>query len=139
MTNALRPIVGDTATSRRGWLRFADLLATLVGASHVIAGLLAWFHSGFYLVPSHGLALAITYPSWGWAHLVLGGLLISTAVYATRPWEIFVLVVLISVSVLVNLTFLAAHPVWSALVIGLDVVTLHALVVHGQNHRLSSR
>jgi hypothetical protein len=35
-------------------------------------------------------------------------------------------------SAVVNLGFLAAAPVWSTLVIALDVVVIHALTVHGR-------
>lgn len=126
---------GTPAVSRRGWLRFAGLVATLIGASHVIAGVLAWSGSGFYVIWTSRPALAITSASWGWAHLVLGALLISAAFLASRPWELSALVSFVAVSVLVNLVSLAAQPVWAALLIGLDVVVLHAVVVHGQRPR----
>lgn len=127
---------GTPAASRRGWLRFAGLVATLIGASHVIAGLLAWSGSELYVVWASKPALTITSASWGWAHLVLGALLISVAVLASRPWELSALVSFVAASVLMNLVSLAAQPVWAALVIGLDVVVLHAVIVRGQ--RLSS-
>lgn len=125
---------GTPPASRRGWLRFAGLVATLIGASHVIAGLLAWSGSELYVVRTSRPALTITSASWGWAHLVLGALLISVAVLAARPWELSALVSFVAASVLMNLVSLAAQPVWAALVIGLDVVVLHAVIVRGQRH-----
>ncbi|MGZ6259082.1 MAG: DUF7144 family membrane protein, partial [Candidatus Limnocylindrales bacterium] len=40
-------------------------------------------------------------------------------------------VVLAAVSALVNLAFIAAYPLWSAIVITIDVVVIYAIVVHG--------
>lgn len=125
---------GTPPASRRGWLRFAGLVATLIGASHVIAGLLAWSGSELHVVRASRPAFTITSASWGWAHLVLGALLISVAVLAARPWELSALVSFVAASVLMNLVSPAAQPVWAALVIGLDVVVLHAVIVRGQRH-----
>ncbi|MFS8102201.1 hypothetical protein LFM09_34265 [Lentzea alba] len=62
MTNALRPIIENTAASRRGWLRFADLLATLVGSSLVIAGLPAWFlvSTAVFAARPRGISVLVT-------------------------------------------------------------------------------
>ncbi|WP_112273959.1 hypothetical protein [Lentzea terrae] len=70
---------GTPAASRRGWLRFAGLVATLIGASHVIAGLLAWSGSEFYVLWAPGL------PS------------------RARPWDLSALVSFVAASVLMNL------------------------------------
>jgi hypothetical protein len=44
-------------------------------------------------------------------------------------------VVLAALSAVVNLAFLAAYPIWSVLVIALDVVVIYAIVVHGRELR----
>ena len=36
-----------------------------------------------------------------------------------------------SVSLIANALFLAAFPVWGVIVIALDVLVIHAIVVHG--------
>lgn len=47
-------------------------------------------------------------------------------------WARMTAVVLAVVSALVNLTFLAAYPIWSTLVITLDVIVIYAVIVHGR-------
>src|SRR3712207_9470142 len=44
-------------------------------------------------------------------------------------------VVLAVLSALVNVTFLGALPVWSAMVIGFDILVIYALVVHGTDRK----
>ena len=41
-------------------------------------------------------------------------------------------VVIAGVNTIVQLGFLAAYPVWSILIIALDVVVIYALIVHGR-------
>ena len=48
------------------------------------------------------------------------------------PWGLVAGVVIAGVSAIVQLGFLAAYPVWSILIIALDVVVIYALIVHGR-------
>jgi hypothetical protein len=40
-------------------------------------------------------------------------------------------VIVAAVSVIVHVAMIAAHPVWSVLVVAFDVVVIYALLVHG--------
>ena len=46
-----------------------------------------------------------------------------------------VAVVLAGVSALANLAFLPAYPIWSTIVIAVDVLIIYAIVVHGDELR----
>jgi hypothetical protein len=37
-----------------------------------------------------------------------------------------------------NLAFLAAYPIWTMLIIALDVIVIYALIVHGRETRAMS-
>jgi hypothetical protein len=52
-------------------------------------------------------------------------------VFAGQTWARVVGTVVAVVSALLNLAFLAAYPIWSTLMIGLAVVVVMALTVHG--------
>ena len=41
-------------------------------------------------------------------------------------------IVLAVVSAILNLAFIAAYPVWSTVVIAVDVIVIYAIVVHGR-------
>ena len=46
-------------------------------------------------------------------------------------WARFVAVFLACLSAIGALTFISAYPIWSIIVIVVDIVVIHALVVHG--------
>jgi hypothetical protein len=144
-------IMADTSQGRRpatdhvegglpaasGWVVFAGVLLILVGSGQVIEGLVALFTDGYYRVRPGGLALHLDYTTWGWLHLVIGTLAALTGLGLLTGSLLARLlgIVLAAVSALVHLAFLAAYPVWSVLVIALDVAVIHAIVVHGRELR----
>ena len=52
-------------------------------------------------------------------------------VFAGQMWARVVGTVVAVVSALLNVAFLSAYPIWSTLMIGLAVVVVMALTVHG--------
>ncbi|HEU5109464.1 MAG TPA: hypothetical protein VFT95_13055 [Micromonosporaceae bacterium] len=125
------------ATGWVGWVLFAGILMLLVGSCNVLAGVVALFKEEYYLVGQNGLLVEVDYTVWGWA-LLLYGLALGLAgfgVIAGQTWARIVAVILVAVNALVNLGFLAAQPVWTMLIIALDVVVIYALIVHGRETR----
>ena len=57
----------------------------------------------------------------------------GVCVFAGQVWARTVGVVVAALSALLNLGFLAAYPVWSLILIALDVVVIMALTVHGSD------
>ncbi|GAA3388330.1 DUF7144 family membrane protein [Cryptosporangium minutisporangium] len=121
-------------TGWAGWVIFAGVLLILIGAFHACEGLVAIFDPGYYAVTENGLAIEIDYTGWGWVHLILSLLLIGAGagLIAGQMWARVVGVVLASFGALVNLAFLAAYPIWSTMLIALDVLVIYAIVVHGR-------
>jgi hypothetical protein len=76
----------------------------------------------------------IDYAAWGWVHLAIGVvfLLAGFGVLAGLLWARVAGIALAVVSALVNLAFLAAYPVWGAILIALDIVVIYALAMHGR-------
>lgn len=117
-----------------GWIFFAGIIMILAGTFQAIAGLVAIFNSAYFLVPSTGLVVSVNYTGWGWVHLI-GGLLVVAAgfgVMTGQTWARIVGIILAGISAILNLAFLAAYPVWSVIVITLDVLIIYALSVHGR-------
>ena len=52
-----------------------------------------------------------------------------------RTWGRTIGIILAVGSAVVNMAFIAAYPVWSILIIALDVVIIYALAVHGREAR----
>lgn len=116
-----------------GWIVFAALMLMLTGAFHVIQGLVALMNDDYYVVGSSGLVVDVSYTAWGWVHLLAGAVAVLTGVslLAGRMWARVVGTAIAGMSAIVNVGFLAAYPVWSALMIVLDVIIIMALTVHG--------
>lgn len=116
-----------------GWIVFGSMMMVMLGAFHMIQGAVALFESEYFLVGPNGLAVSIDFTAWGWSHLVLGAVVLATgvAVLYGQMWARVVGVLIAMTSALVNLAFLAAYPLWSMMMIALDVLVIWALTVHG--------
>jgi hypothetical protein len=106
----------------------------LLGFFQAIQGLVAIFDPGYYLVGPEGLVVNVDYTAWGWTHLIVGLLAIAAGAGLLMGNTVarVVGVVLAVVSAVLNLAFIAAYPVWSTIVIALDVIVIYAIVVHGR-------
>ena len=116
-----------------GWVFFAGAMMVMLGSFHVIEGLVAVFKDEVFLVGKSGLVVNVDYTVWGWVHII-GGLVIAgagIALFSGRIWARTIGVIMAMVSAIVNITFLSAYPVWSAIMITLDILVIWALTVHG--------
>ena len=116
-----------------GWVICAVAVMVIVGVSHVIAGLVALFSDGSYLVGRERLLVPASFTAWGWVHIVVGLVVAAAGVglLVGQRWARVLAVLGAFGSALVNLGFLAAAPVMSAVVIGFDVLVIYAVTVHG--------
>ena len=123
-----RPSAGREGLA--GWVDFGAVMMTVVGAFGVIEGLVALLDPTVY-VTVDGSVVAIDLTAWGWVHLVLGALLVVTGVSLLRSapsWARGMGIGLVALSILVQLAWLPASPIWSILMIVLDVMVIYALV-----------
>jgi hypothetical protein len=119
-----------------GWVYFAGLLLMLSGIFHAITGLVALFKDQIYLVGEQTL-LVLNYGNWGWVHLILGIILIfvSFSLMAGSVFGRVIGVIFATLSAIVNFAFISAYPLWSILIILLDVLVVYGILVHGSAAR----
>jgi hypothetical protein len=117
-----------------GWIIFAGIMMVMLGTFQAIEGLVAIFKDSYFVVPRSGLVVSVDYTTWGWVHLLLGILvaLAGLGVMAGQMWARIVGILLALVSAVVNIAFLAANPVWSTILITVDILVIYALTVHGK-------
>ena len=130
---AMREDANRDQTAWVGWIVFAAAMMTLLGMFHVLQGIVALVNDDHFVVGHSGLLVSADYTTWGWVHLI-GGLVIAgagLALFSGRMWGRVVGVVMAMLSAVANLGFLAAFPVWSSLMILIDVLVIWALTVHG--------
>lgn len=116
-----------------GWVMFAGIMMLLLGSFHAIAGLVALLEDDYFLVTRSGLVVDMDFTAWGWIHLVLGLVvaIAGGALFSGATWARVVAIVVAIISALVNLTFLAAYPLWSGIMIGIDILVIYAVSMHG--------
>ena len=120
-----------------GWAWFTGGLMGLVGIFQVIFGITALASAATYSVPPSDLVIETSYSTWGWVHLVLGILLLVAGggLAFGQPWARLAGIGLAVLSALVNFTFLPAAPVATTLIVGIDVLLIWAIAVHGGEGR----
>lgn len=125
------------ATAWVGWIWFAALLMMTSGALNILTGLVAVIgdDNAYY---NTGVGLVVfDVESWGWAHLVYGVILIlvGACLAAGQTWARIVAIVLVTLNLLTQFIILPAYPVWSIIVIAINIVVVWALIVHGDEVR----
>lgn len=129
---------GEPGTSAWvGWVGFAGVAMVVLGVFHIVQGLVALLKNDYFVVRSNRLLVDVGYTAWGWVHLVLGAIVLVAGfmVFAGQLWARVVGTAVAVVSAITSIAFLAAYPVWSVLVIALDVMVIWALTVHGAEIR----
>ncbi len=67
--------------------------------------------------------------TWGWIHIVLGiiGIVVSLGLFTGAVWARASAIVIASLSIIANFLWLPYYPMWSILVIALDIVVIWAV------------
>ena len=116
-----------------GWIAFAGFMMVMLGTFHAIQGLVALFNDKYFLVGKSGLTLSLDFTTWGWIHII-GGIIIAGAgigLFVGKMWARTVGVIAAMLSAIVNVGFLPAYPIWSTMMIVVDVLVIWAITVHG--------
>jgi hypothetical protein len=131
---------GTEPTGWVGWVFFAGLMMVTLGAFQAMMGFVALFQDDYYLVTRNGLVLSVNYTTWGWIHLLLGAIAFAAgfAVMTGHMWGRIIGIILAIGSAILNMAFLPAYPIWSAIVITIDVIVIYALAVHGREASATS-
>jgi hypothetical protein len=116
-----------------GWIMFAATMMVMLGIFHAIQGLVALFRDEYYLVGKNGLTVHVDYTTWGWVHLILGIVVAGAgaALFVGQMWARIVGILVALLSSVINIAFLASYPVWSTIMIAVDILVIWALSVHG--------
>jgi hypothetical protein len=123
---------GQTTTPwASGFAMFAGVIMIVLGLWGVLAGFAAILNDEVYVTtPEYVYSFDIT--SWGWIHLILGVLVAVAGVGVLQgaTWAVVVGIAVASLSLLANFAFIPYYPIWSILIIALDVVVIWALATY---------
>ena len=117
-----------------GLILFAGIMMIMVGVFQAIQGVVALFNDTFYVVGQKWV-FSFNITTWGWIHL-LAGILLAVAgyfVFQGAVWARVVGVAVAVISAVLSFMSLPYYPIWSILIIALDVFIICALTVHGRD------
>lgn len=126
------PTPSKQPTGWVGWIYFAGIVLLVSAVMQGFFGIVALTNSNFYVVTAHQLAV-YNFTTWGWIHLLLAVVLVFAgfSVLSGHLFGRIVAIIAASLSLVANFIFLPAYPVWSIVVMVVDVLVLYALLVHG--------
>jgi hypothetical protein len=115
-----------------GWIAFAGIMMMILGALQAFYGLVAIVNDEWVLW-GNGNAVVIDITAWGWVHLIIGIVVVlaGIGVLLGNVLARIVGIVVAAVSLIASFLALPLYPVWSLVVITLDVLVIWALVAHG--------
>jgi hypothetical protein len=117
-----------------GFTMFASIMLLIAGSFQVIAGLAGIFENEFYVAtPNYFLELDAS--AWGWIHLIWGVLVLigGLGLLAGSLWGRTLGVIAAAGSMLTHFAFIPVYPVWSIVVIAVDIAIIWALTAHGRD------
>jgi uncharacterized membrane protein len=121
-----------------GWSIFAASMMIIGGSLNAMYGLVAVVNDDWVVWTNRNSAY-LDLTSWGWVHIVVGVLvaIAGVGVLSGNVLARTVGVFLAGVSLIANFLFLPVYPIWSLIVITLDVLVIWALTAHGRELRAS--
>jgi hypothetical protein len=127
--------IGRSAPS--GWIAFAAILLVLIGFLNVIWGLVAIIDDTRIAATAGGLVLA-NVSTWGWIELILGIVLILTGfgLLSGRGWARWLAVLFVLLNALGQIAWMNTYPLWSVLIIALDVIIIYQLTARWDESEL---
>ena len=119
-----------------GFTAFAGVMLVMIGVFQMVAGFAAILEDKVYVIGQE-YVFQFDATTWGWIHLLLGLVLLLAGfgIFAGQVWARTVGVLAAGLSAIGNFVFLLGwnYPMWSILIIALDVSIIWALTVHGRD------
>jgi hypothetical protein len=95
-----------------------------------------WVGMAIFVASAAGL-VAFDVTTWGWITLILGIVQIGVGlgILAGQSWALILGVIVAVLNAFNQIAFLPAQPVWSTIIIAIDVLIIYGLTAHGREIR----
>jgi hypothetical protein len=112
-----------------GWALFAGTVLVIVGSINVIFGLSAIFQDEVLTATGTGRVIVWDLTAWGWILLLFGAfqLLAGFALFGGAGWARWTAIVLAGLNAIANVGFITVYPLWTLLIVALDVIVIYQL------------
>jgi hypothetical protein len=116
-----------------GFSGFAGALMVLAGIFQAFEGLTAIFTQNFYVV-GHNYLFQFNVTTWGWIHLIIGSIIAyaGVRVFSGRGWARGTGIFLAILSALANFFYIPYYPIWSLVIIALNIAVIWALASYNE-------
>ena len=117
-----------------GLVIFAATVLMTVGVFEILQGIAALAEDEFFVRgPNYTYEFDLT--AWGWIHLLIGiGLVVvGYFLFTGATWARWAGIAVAGLCMIGNFMWLPYYPIWSILIIALDVLVIWALSVHGRD------
>jgi hypothetical protein len=121
-----------------GLVVFASVLLVIIGCLNLIYGIAAIANSHVFVGNAHYVFGGLR--TWGWITLILGALqlLAAAGIVAGNQLARWFAVAVLGLNTIDQMFFIPAYPLWSLVIIAMDVVALYGLCVYGSRANLAA-
>jgi hypothetical protein len=120
-----------------GWIIFAAAVMIVAGVFDVIWGITAIVRDEVFVSGPRGNVINLDYTTWGWINLVIGvGVVVAgLALFSGSIIASVVAITMAVISAISNLLSISAYPIWSVMVIAMNIFIIYAIAMHGNELR----
>src|SRR3954451_24129775 len=113
-----------------GWAAFAGVVLFIAGSLNFFYGLGGILNDDVVTVQGRGVMIW-DFTAWGWIHLILGAIMVLAAggLFSGQTWARGVAVLFSSLNAIAQIGLITAFPLFSILIIALDVLVIYHLTV----------
>ena len=117
---------------------FAGIMLALIGFFDILQGLTALFNDEYFIVRA-GHLLLFDFTTWGVITLIWGAMLVAAGLglLSGRGGARIFAIVVVFINMILQIAFLAAYPIWSTIIIAIQVFVLYALTASWDDVKLA--
>lgn len=121
-------------TGWTGWAWFASILLFIGAAIDLFYGFMAIFGPDTAYFVSPKALVSFNLQAWGWVSVIIGVLLLLAGVFLIRGalWARIFAVIIAALNAVTQLMSLPAQPLWSIVMVTVDILVIYAVTVHGR-------
>jgi hypothetical protein len=111
-----------------GWAAFAGVILFMAGWLNFFYGLAGILNDDVVTVQGRGVVIW-DFTAWGWIHLIIGVIMILTAggLFTGQTWARGMAVLFATINAIAQIGLITAFPLFSILIIALDVLVIYHL------------
>jgi uncharacterized membrane protein (DUF2068 family) len=93
------------------------------------------------VLPNSQLVVSTSYKTWGWTILIWGVIMVlaGAGLFSGKSWSRWFGIFAVVINLIGQFAFFPAFPLWSLVVIGIDLAVPYALTVRWQEARADLR